>query len=97
MAELEACVSWSFEDADGSNYIYGEENNTPSYDCCLFTLPTTVKNCGDFRVYHIGPTQACSIAYCSAPETNSFNISQSWLFKPLHEQKPATLNQVDAI
>ena len=51
--EVDACVSWGFEDLDGQS------------DCCLFTLPITVKNCGNFNVYYLGPTQACSIAYCS--------------------------------
>ena len=58
MANLDGCVSWSFDEDFG--------NQDQQYDCCLFTLPVTVKNCGDFFVYYLGPTQACSIAYCSA-------------------------------
>ncbi len=51
----EACVSWGF-----SNPLAGIA------DCCLFTLPIKILNCGPFNVYHLGPTQACDIAYCSA-------------------------------
>ena len=76
MAEFESCVSWSFEDEyDYDSQTLGSSDLSPSYECCLFTLPTTVKNCGEFRVYHIGPTQACSIAYCSAPESSITNSS----------------------
>ena len=50
VADMEACVSWSF-DQDG-------EGDGSNFDCCLFTLPVTVKRClGDFHVYYLGPTQ----------------------------------------
>lgn len=82
VVELDGCVSWSFgsdEQHDpvvavdlppGSSTREGSSSPGPdssSYDCCLFTLPVVAKNCGDFIVYHLGPTQACPIAYCSAP------------------------------
>ena len=53
---VDACVSWGFGDGGFDNF-----------DCCLFTLPVMVKQCNGFKVYHLGPTQACDIAYCSAP------------------------------
>ena len=53
---VDACVSWGFGDGGFDNF-----------DCCLFTLPVKVKQCKGFRVYYLGPTQACDIAYCSAP------------------------------
>lgn len=57
---VDACVSWGFGDGGFDNF-----------DCCLFTLPVKVKNCQGFRVYYLGPTQACDIAYCSAPTGQS--------------------------
>ena len=58
--EAEACVSWGFGDGGFDNF-----------DCCLFTLPVKIKMCNGFRVYHLGPTQACDIAYCSSPIKNN--------------------------
>ena len=57
---VDACVSWGFGDGGFDNF-----------DCCLFTLPVHVKNCQGFNVYFLGPTQACDIAYCSAPSMKS--------------------------
>ena len=96
-SELDACVSWSFEDEyDGEDYNDDEQesNIISNYECCLFTLPTTVKNCGDFRVYHIGPTQACSIAYCSAPNSNNINSTYPWLHKTSIENQPGSKDEV---
>ena len=92
MVEIDACVSWSFDDE------YVDDLDEPSYlsnhDCCLFTLPTTVKNCGDFRVYHIGPTQACSIAYCSAPKFTLPNSTSSPLTENTKEDILSFASQV---
>ena len=65
---VDACVSWGFGDGGFDNF-----------DCCLFTLPVQVKQCSGFKVYHLGPTQACDIAYCSAKPS----ISNQWSLKPL--------------
>ena len=95
MAEFDACVSWSFDNDEYDNdYKDEEQNSISNYECCLFTLPTIVKNCGDFRVYHIGPTQACSIAYCSAPVSTDFNNTYTWLSKALRGSKTTLQNTV---
>ena len=63
---VDACVSWGFSSS-------GHAAKRSLSDCCLFTLPVRILNCGGgdgpdaFNVYHLGPTQACDIAYCSAP------------------------------
>jgi hypothetical protein len=63
---IDACVSWGFGDGGFDNF-----------DCCLFTLPVRVKKCSGFHVYYLGPTQACDIAYCSAPVTNLPTVPQA--------------------
>ena len=79
---VDACVSWGFGDGGFDNF-----------DCCLFTLPVKVKQCNGFRVYYLGPTQACDIAYCSAPiltdgifETGAYGV-------PSKSQNPTILGQ----
>ena len=94
MQDVDACVSWSFEDEYSNDYNHDDQNHISNYECCLFTLPTTVKNCGDFRVYHIGPTQACSIAYCSAPQSSTVNSSYSWLYRSSDRNKAMVENRV---
>ena len=79
---------------DQYQYDDGPGNTISNHECCLFTLPVTVKNCGDFRVYHIGPTQSCSIAFCSAPQSKDSNLHQSWLGTSSAVQNTAILNEV---
>ncbi|KAL8587757.1 hypothetical protein ACOMHN_020975 [Nucella lapillus] len=46
-----ACSSWG---------VQGQETN-----CCFFPYKVAVRNCGDFFIYKLRSTQACSIAYCA--------------------------------